>query len=56
MYCLPKPSCLSTSTKTLPRKFIYIYYDSRTPETRTLKGNVKKFELVGNLNYRGKFQ
>ena len=29
---------------------------SRTPVTRTLKGNEKQFELVGNSSYRGKFQ
>ena len=28
---------------------------SRTPVTRTLKGNEKHFELMGNTSYRGKF-
>ena len=28
----------------------------RTPVTRTLKGNVRQFELAGNSSYRGKLQ
>ena len=30
--------------------------NSRILVTRTLKGNVKQFELAGNSSYRGKFQ
>ena len=29
---------------------------SRTPETRTVKGNGKRFELAGNSSCWGKFQ
>ena len=29
---------------------------SRTPVTRTLKGDEKEFEFTGNSNYQGKFQ
>ena len=29
---------------------------SRTPETRTLKGNGKQFELARNSSYQGKSQ
>ena len=29
---------------------------TRTPETQTLKGNGKQFELEGNSSYPGKFQ
>ena len=29
---------------------------SRTPVTRTLKGDEREFEFAGNSNYQGKFQ
>ena len=34
--------------------FFYHYY-SRTPFTRTLRGNEKQFEVAGISSYRGKF-
>ena len=35
--------------------FSIVYY-SRTPVTRTLKGNEKQFELLRNSSYQSKFQ
>ena len=35
--------------------FNIVYY-SRTPVTRTLMGNEKKFELLRNSSYQSKFQ
>ena len=35
--------------------FSIVYY-SRTPVTRTLKGNEKQFELLLNSSYQSKFQ
>ena len=40
--------------KLLLTVFGYIHY-SRTPVTRTLKGNRKQFKLAGNSSYQGKF-
>ena len=34
--------------------FFYHYY-SRTPVTRTLRGNEKQFQIAGISSYRGKF-
>ena len=35
--------------------FFFNHYYSRTPVTRTLRGNKKQFELAGISSYRGKF-
>ena len=40
---------------TVMLKILWQFY-SRTPVSRTLKGNEKHFALAGNWSYRGRFQ
>ena len=58
--CLCKNMCFLASRKPLLVHFCVVVWVllvySRTPVTRTLKGNEKQFELAENSSYQGNFQ